>query len=121
MFNDVLAFTHCKLKRCDTNVLTNVISSFYSHEDLMEARELLFALIDPDGCLPRVPMVASAIVKHFYLKYDVLKYSFIALDLNHIPCIDVSDHDAVLFFLEQHRVQCQLQRYLGSKFMSGTN
>ena len=115
VFNDVLAFVHSKIKLCRTNTLLSVISTYYPPEDLEEARDILFALVDPNGHLPRLPTLASAIVFHMSEKYDILDYSFLALDLNHIPSVDLIDDDAVTMFMEKHKVQRQLQEVLAEQ------
>ena len=76
---------------------------------------MLYALVDPQGRLPRMNAkwnLACHIVLHLYEKYDSLEYIFLALDLNHIPCIDVSSMEAVAFMMEQHKVKQQLQQVL---------
>ena len=50
------------------------------------------------------------IVIHLHDNYDVLDYIFMALDLNHIPCMDIFDTEAVTLFMRQHQVQKQLQQ-----------
>ena len=51
VFNDVLAFVHSKVKLCTECTLVDVISTFYPIEDLEEAKNILFDLIDPQGKL----------------------------------------------------------------------
>ena len=115
VFNDVLAFVYSKIKLCTSNSLVSVISTYYPAEDLKEARDILFALVDPNGHLPRLPNLACAVVIHMTNSYDILDYSFLALDLNHIPCVDLLDEEAVTMFMEKHKVQKQLQQVLAEQ------
>ena len=115
VFNDVLAFVYSKMKLCTTSTLVSVISAYYPPEDLKEARDILFALVDPQGHLPRLPNLGCAVVFHMADKYDILHYSFLALDLNHVPCVDVMDKNAVEMFMEHHKVEQQLQAVLAEQ------
>ena len=118
VFNDILAYVHSKVKLCTPFTLINVISSFYATEDLQEARDILSALLNPQGDLPRQPNItnlAYSIVTRFTDKYDELNYSFLALNLNHIPYLDLIDEEAIRIFLERHKVQRQLQEVLAEQ------
>ena len=111
VFNDIIAYVYSKVKLCTPFTLINVISSYYPTEDLQEARDILFALMDPNGDLPRQPStsnLAFAIVTYVNDRYDALNYTFLALDLNHIPCVDLIDEESIRIFMEQHKVQRQL-------------
>ena len=117
VFNDILAFVYSKLKLFDISTLVGVITAYYSIEDLREARDLLYFLLDPNGYLPRLPNkcnLSCGIVFHLNDEYDDLQWIFLALDLNKIPSID-SDEEESFLFKEQHEVSLQLQQVLAEQ------
>ena len=110
VLNDVLAYVHSKLKLCEMYRVIDIISSYYSIEELKEARDVAYSLEDPNGNLPRLRSkaesdVAYCIVAHLYNKLKVFESSFLAFELNHLHCVDVIDNNEVEMFLEQHKIQ----------------
>ena len=108
VFNDVLAFVYSKAKSSDVRTLVEVIADFYSLEDLREARDLLYFLIDPNGHLPRLPKksnIACGVALQVLDKYEDLNWIFLALYLNHIPQMDRKKEEDSSISNEQHEVQ----------------
>ena len=115
VFNDILAFVFSKVKYFEARTLVQVISEYYSVEDLREARDLLYFLIDPQGYLPRLPNkcnLACGVVCQLYDRYDHLCWIFLALDLNNIPHMD-DDH-------EKHSIMSTEQREVNERLQGGT-
>ena len=86
-------------------------------EDLKEAWQILHALIDPSGDrqLVRLRMktdITHAIVTHLDGNYNDLGCIFLALNLRNISYVDVTNEESVALFLEQHKVNSQLQELL---------
>ena len=112
--NDVLAFAYSKVKLCQMNTLIEVILSYYAIGDLKEASDVLDELVGPSGQSPRLRSgpkssdMATSIVHRIFAKYNDFQCLFLALDLNHIPCVDMIDQESVNMFLEQHQICRQL-------------
>ena len=120
IFNDVCAFVNSKIKSCEFQKIVDVACTYFLTEELKEAREVIYSLVDPNGIrkLPRLRSradIAHAIVYHLKENLDQLKCIFIALDLNRIPYLDAMDDESVALFLERYQVQNQLQEVLSEQ------
>ena len=118
VFNDILAYVSSRMKFCNPSTLVEVILTYYTVEELREARDILYFLIDPNAKLPQPPekfKYASALVYKLEEKIENLNYIFFAMDLNNLPCVDVIDRESVALFIEQHKVQNQLQEVLSEQ------
>ena len=81
VFNDALAFVYSKIQICKFQTLVDVTSEFYLEEELKEAREVIYNLIDPSGRrkLPRLrrrPDIAYGIVIQLSEHYKELNCFF---------------------------------------------
>ena len=113
IFNEVLAFIYSKIGSSDVKNIADVVSTFYIMEDLKEARDILFPLINPEP--PRLRSrgdIAYTLVYHLKANLDKMNCIFLALDLNLIPYFDEINYESVALFMEQNRVQIQLQEVL---------
>ena len=98
--------------------MVGIITAYYSTEDLQEARDLLYFLVDPNGHLPRLPKkcnMACGIVFHLNDQHGHMPWIFLALDLNRIPFIDLNDEDNLKMFEEQQDVNVQLEQVLAEQ------
>ena len=106
---------YSKVKLFDVRTLVGVIAAYYSTEDLMEARDLLYFLVDPNGHLQRLPKkcnLACGVVFHLNDNYDKLDWIFLALDLNRVPHIDGTDEESLMMPQEQYDVCNHLEQVL---------
>ena len=56
IFNDVCAFVNSKIKSCEFQKIVDVACTYFLTEELKEAREVIYSLVDPSGIrkLPRL-------------------------------------------------------------------
>ena len=72
-------------------------------------------LVEPERNIPTLSKkynLTCAIVYQLEAKIDELDYVFLALDLNNIPYVEIMDRESVSLFIEQNKVQNQLQQVL---------
>ena len=115
-FNDILAFMAAKMKVCPRDTLVGIMKSFYRHEDLAKARDILFGrLPETDG--RRVKhRKTDEILESMYLALQQQPTDdcnvFLTLDLNNVPCVDVKYVDGASIMCQQSRINNTLEEVL---------
>ena len=108
IFDNVLAFIWCKMNICPRDTLLAVVQKFYKHEDILRARDLLFTRVEQRENEPRrvKHRKVDEILCGIYTIFQGIPTEdppvFVALDLNKIPCVDLSKIDGVAIIHEQN-------------------
>ena len=116
IFDNVLAFIFCKISYCPRDTLLSIVQKFYKLETIVKARDVLFEKIPlKDGEPRRVKhRKAEEILQGMYNIFQGLSTEdcpvFVALDLNEIPCVDVSKIDGGTLLHEQNSMKIMLQK-----------
>ena len=116
IFDNILAFLWCKMNTCPKDILLSVVQKFYTLEDVVKARETLFMRVSQRENEPRR-------VKHRKVEeilsgvYTILQGIptedppvFVALDLNKIPCVELSKIDGVAIIHDQNETKQTLNK-----------
>ena len=112
IFNDILAFMWCKISICPADTLISAIQGFYKHADIAKARDLLFLKV-PDGTTRRVKhKKTDEILKRIYEVFQNIPTDnppvFVAIDLNNLPCVNLSNIDGAALVCQQKHMKLDL-------------
>ena len=114
IFNDLLCFLWCKLKLCPKDVLVTVIPQYYKADDVMKARDVLFAAVPPADGEPRRQRhrkVEEALGTMYNLLQNLSADEapvFAALNLNNVPYVELKSVDGAALMWQQGSLKDQL-------------
>ena len=105
IFDDLLAFLWSKMNVSPRDTLLNVLKTFYKPDDIAKSRDLLFRKL-PDSTTRRVKhRKTEDILKGMYELMQSVPTedppSFVAVDLNNIPFINLSNIDGAVLVSQQ--------------------
>ena len=121
IFDDALAFLWCKMDTCTKDTLLSVMKTFYNHSDIVKSRDLLFSRVpENENDSRRVKhRKAEEILRGMY---DIMQAiptenppSFLALDLNNIPYIDLTNIDGTKLVAQQNTMKCNIANILAEQ------
>ena len=116
IFSDILSFMWFKMRLCPRDTLLDVIKNFYKETDIIKSRDLLYKTV-PDNEVRRVrhKKAEDALAAMYAIMQNIPTEDppvFVVVNLNNIPCVDLSKIDGASLVSEQSRVKRQLEDVL---------
>ena len=114
IFNDLLCFLACKIKLCPKDTLINVIAQYYKADDVMKARDVLFAAVPPAEGEPRrqrqrkVDEVLGTMYNLLQNVHGDDAPVFASWNLNNVPWVELKSVDGASLMWQQGAMKDQL-------------